>query len=47
MKVRKCPTDELAVTNAAVVNQNDFDYQGVKWVQYSLFFDNFVYLEGF
>lgn len=33
MKVRKCPTDELAVTNAAVVNQNDFDYQGVKHVQ--------------
>ncbi|KIH57227.1 hypothetical protein ANCDUO_12583, partial [Ancylostoma duodenale] len=29
MKVRKCPTDELAVTNCAVVNRDDFDAQGV------------------
>ncbi|KAK6730544.1 hypothetical protein RB195_007169 [Necator americanus] len=33
MKVRKCPTDELAVTNCAVVNREDFDAQGVKHVQ--------------
>nr|CDJ95250.1 ATPase domain containing protein [Haemonchus contortus] len=33
MKVRKCPTDELAVTNAAVVNKDDFDAQGVKHIQ--------------
>ncbi|KAJ1373327.1 vesicle fusion factor [Parelaphostrongylus tenuis] len=33
MKVRKCPTDELAVTNTAVVNREDFDAKGVKHVQ--------------
>ncbi|KAK6038418.1 cell division protein 48 domain protein [Cooperia oncophora] len=33
MKVRKCPTDELAVTNTAVVNKEDFDANGVKHVQ--------------
>ncbi|CAJ0594500.1 unnamed protein product [Cylicocyclus nassatus] len=33
MKVRKCPTDELAVTNCAVVNRDDFNSQGVKHVQ--------------
>lgn len=33
MKVRKCPTDELAVTNTAVVSRDDFDAQGVRHVQ--------------
>lgn len=32
MKVRKCPTDELAVTNTAVVNRDDFNTEGVKHV---------------
>ncbi|KHJ96356.1 Vesicle-fusing ATPase family protein [Oesophagostomum dentatum] len=32
MKVRKCPTDELAVTNCAVVSRDDFDSNGVNEV---------------
>ncbi|WKX90797.1 hypothetical protein Q1695_009556 [Nippostrongylus brasiliensis] len=33
MKVRKCPTDELAITNTAVVSRDDFDAQGVKHIE--------------
>lgn len=30
LKVRKCPTDELAVTNCAVVNPVAFDAERTK-----------------
>uniref|UniRef100_A0A1I7WNC9 CDC48_2 domain-containing protein n=1 Tax=Heterorhabditis bacteriophora TaxID=37862 RepID=A0A1I7WNC9_HETBA len=29
MKVRKCPTDELAVSNCAVISREDFDAEGI------------------
>ncbi|KAK0425424.1 hypothetical protein QR680_009192 [Steinernema hermaphroditum] len=33
LKVSKCPTDELAITNCAVVNRADFDASRVKHVE--------------
>ncbi|TKR93736.1 hypothetical protein L596_008140 [Steinernema carpocapsae] len=33
MKVSKCPTDELATTNCAIVNREDFDANKVKHVE--------------
>lgn len=32
MKVAKCPTDELSLTNCAVVNDQDFDVTKIKLV---------------
>ncbi|VDK22956.1 unnamed protein product [Anisakis simplex] len=37
LKVRKCPTDDLAITNCAVVNANTFNATGTKLVYLLLF----------
>uniref|UniRef100_A0A914WJ20 Vesicle-fusing ATPase n=1 Tax=Plectus sambesii TaxID=2011161 RepID=A0A914WJ20_9BILA len=33
MKVKKCPTDDLAITNCAVVNKDDYDASRIKHVE--------------
>lgn len=43
LKAIKCPSDELAATNCAIVNTKEFDQ--VKYVYFNLdFFLNFKYL---
>jgi uncharacterized protein Smg (DUF494 family) len=39
MKVAKCPTDELSLTNCAVVNEHEFDLTRVKYGTIFILFD--------